>query len=138
MILSQSRPARETPLHRGLPVIIYGVTAQTSIKDVFVGGLLPGIFLVASVMAIGIFYSWKRGIPRHPLRVREAARALADSFWELLLPLLVFGLYFGGIANLQESAAAALLYVLVVETFVKRDLRSDARPRTMMTKNRDR
>ena len=115
-----------------LPVIIYGVTAQTSIKDVFVGGLLPGIFLVVSVMAIGIFYSWKRGIPRHPLRVREAARALADSFWELLLPLLVFGLYFGGIANLQESAAAALLYVLVVETFVKRDLRIRELPRVFL------
>ncbi len=115
-----------------LPVIIYGVTAQTSIKDVFVGGLLPGIFLVVSVMAIGIFYSWKRGIPRHPLRVREAVRALADSFWELLLPLLVFGLYFGGIANLQESAAAALLYVLVVETFVKRDLRIRDLPRVFL------
>jgi tripartite ATP-independent transporter DctM subunit len=106
-----------------LPVIIYGVTAQTSIKDMFVGGLVPGIFLVLSVMTIGIIYSWKRGIPRHAVQVKVALAAFRESFWELLLPLLVFGLYFGGLTSLQESAAAALLYVWFVETFIKRDLR---------------
>jgi tripartite ATP-independent transporter DctM subunit len=115
-----------------LPVIIYGVTAQTSIKDMFVGGLLPGIFLVVSVMAIGIIYSWKRGMPRHRLRLREAVAAFAESFWELLLPLLVFGLYFGGIASLQESAAAALLYVWVVETFIKKDMKVRDLPRIFL------
>jgi C4-dicarboxylate transporter DctM subunit len=115
-----------------LPVIIYGVTAQTSIKDMFVGGLLPGVFLVLSVMAYGIIYSWKHGMPRHPLRIPEAVKALGDSFWELLLPLLVFGLYFGGIASLHESAAAALLYVWVVETFIKRDLKVRDLPRVFL------
>ena len=106
-----------------LPVIIYGVIAQTSIKDMFVGGLLPGLFMVVSVAVIGVVYSWKHDVPRHPLRVREAAAAFRESFWEMLLPLLVFGLYFGGIVSLQESAAAALLYVWIIETFVKKDLR---------------
>ncbi len=115
-----------------LPVIIYGVTAQTSIKDMFVGGLVPGLFLVISVMAIGILYSWKHGMPRHPLRVREALAALKESFWELLLPLIVFGLYFGGITSLQESAAAALLYVWVVETFIKKDARIRDLPRIFL------
>lgn len=115
-----------------LPVIIYGVTAQTSIKDVFVGGLLPGIFLVVSVAAIGVVYSLKLRLPRQRLRVREAAAAFRDSFWELLLPPLVFGLYFGGIASLQESAAAALLYVWIVETFVKKDMKAGELPRIFL------
>jgi C4-dicarboxylate transporter DctM subunit len=106
-----------------LPVIIYGVIAQTSIRDMFVGGLLPGVFLVVSVVAIGIGFSWRRGVPRHPLKVREAAASFGASFWELLLPILVFGLYFGGIVSLQESAAAALVYVWIVETFIKRDVK---------------
>jgi C4-dicarboxylate transporter DctM subunit len=106
-----------------LPVIIYGVIAQTSIKDMFVGGLLPGVFLVVSVVAIGIAFSWQHKVPRYPLKVREAAAALGASFWELLLPVLVFGLYFGGIVSLQESAAAALVYVWIVETFIKRDVK---------------
>jgi len=115
-----------------LPVIIYGVTAGTSIKDMFVGGLLPGAFLVVSVIAVGVFYSWKHGLPRHPLKLREAAAAFRESFWELLLPLLVFGLYFGGIVSLQESAAAALLYVWIVETFVKKDLAIRDMPRIFL------
>jgi C4-dicarboxylate transporter DctM subunit len=115
-----------------LPVIIYGVISQTSIKDMFVGGLVPGVILVVSVMAVGIFYSWKHGMPRHPLRVREAAAALRESCWELLLPLLVFGLYFGGVVSLQESAAAALLYVWIVETFVKKDMKVRDLPRILL------
>jgi C4-dicarboxylate transporter DctM subunit len=106
-----------------LPVIIYGVISQTSIKDMFVGGLLPGAFLVVAVASVGVIYSVRRRIPRHRLRIPEAAAALGRSFWELLLPLIVFGLYFGGILSLQESAAAALLYVWIVETFLKRDLK---------------
>ena len=114
-----------------LPVIIYGVTSQTSIKDMFVGGLGPGAILVVSVMAVGIVYSWRRGMPRHPLKVREAAAALRASAWELALPLLVFGLYFGGLVSLQESAAAALLYVWIVETFIKKEFRARDLPRIM-------
>jgi len=115
-----------------LPVIIYGVTAQTSIKDMFVGGLVPGVFLVVSVMAIGVGYSLKHRIPRQPLRIREAVSAFGSSFWELLLPLLVFGLYFGGIASLQESAAAALLYVWIVETFIKKDIKVRELPKIFL------
>jgi C4-dicarboxylate transporter, DctM subunit len=106
-----------------LPVIIYGVTAQTSIKDMFLGGLLPGLVLVLSVVVIGVVSSVRARVPRHPVQVRQALAAFGESFWELLLPIVVFGLYFGGIANLQESAAAALVYVWIVETFIKRDLK---------------
>ena len=115
-----------------LPVIIYGVTARTSIKDMFVGGLVPGAFLVVSVMAIGVAYSLKHRIPRQRLRIREAVSAFGSSFWELLLPILVFGLYFGGIASLQESAAAALLYVWIVETFVKKDIKVRELPKIFL------
>ena len=115
-----------------LPVIIYGVIAQTSIKDMFVGGLVPGLFLVVSVMAIGIIYSWKRGMPRHALKVRDAVAAFGDSFWEILLPLIIFGLYFGGLTSLQESAAVALLYVWIVETFIKKDMKIRDLPRIFL------
>ncbi len=112
-----------------LPVIIYGVTAQTSIKDMFLGGLLPGLVLVLSVVVIGIVSSVRGKVPRHPLRPGQALKAFGESFWELLLPVVVFGLYFGGVANLQESAAAALVYVLVVEMVIKRDLKPGDLPR---------
>jgi tripartite ATP-independent transporter DctM subunit len=106
-----------------LPVIIYGVTAGVSIRDMFVGGLVPGSVLVLAMILIGIVFSLRAGVRRHPLKLKEAASAFGASVWELLLPALVALLYFGGIANLLESAAFALVYVWMVETFIKRDLR---------------
>ncbi len=114
-----------------LPVIIYGVTAQTSIKDMFLGGLLPGLVLVLSVIVIGIISSVRGKVPRHPLRPGQALKAFGESFWELLLPVVVFGLYFGGVTNLQESAAAALVYVIIVEMVIKRDLKWGDLPRVV-------
>jgi tripartite ATP-independent transporter DctM subunit len=115
-----------------LPVIIYGVISQTSIKDMFVGGIMPGLFLVISVVSVGVIYSWKHRIPRQPFKLREAKAAFGESFWELLLPLIVFGLYFGGIVSLQQSAAAALFYVWIIETFVKRDMKIRDLPRVFL------
>ncbi len=106
-----------------LPVIIYGVTAQISIKDMFIGGLIPGTIMIVSMGIIGIVFSVKYTIRRHPLQFRQAAAAFSRSIWEIMLPVLIAALYFGGITNLQESAAFALIYTWAVETFVKRDLK---------------
>jgi C4-dicarboxylate transporter DctM subunit len=106
-----------------LPVIIYGVTAQVSIKDMFVGGLIPGTLLVASMGIIGILFSANHKIKRIPVQFKQAASALGRSSWEIMLPVLIALLYFGGITNLQESAAFALIYTWAVETFIKKDLK---------------
>ncbi len=106
-----------------LPVIIYGVVAQTSIKDMFVGGIIPGAVLALALAAAGVVFSVKRKVPRHPFRFKQAFSFFGKSIWELLLPLVILVFYFGGITNLQESAAVAVLYVFVVETFIKRDLK---------------
>jgi C4-dicarboxylate transporter DctM subunit len=106
-----------------LPVIIYGVTAQVSIKDMFVGGLIPGAALVLAMGIIGILFSVKCKIKRHPVQFGQAASAFGRSLWEIMLPVLIAVLYFGGITNLQESAAFALIYTWAVETFVKKDLK---------------
>jgi C4-dicarboxylate transporter, DctM subunit len=106
-----------------LPVIIYGVTAQTSIRDMFVGGIIPGLILVLSVAGIGVVYSIRKKIPRPPFQPGQAIVSLGQSAWELILPVGVFGLYFGGITNLQESAALAVLYTAFVEIVIKQDLR---------------
>jgi C4-dicarboxylate transporter DctM subunit len=106
-----------------LPVIIYGVIAQTSIKDMFIGGLVPGAVLALALAAAGVLFSVKRKVPRHPFQPKTALRFFGKSVWELLLPLVILVFYFGGITNLQESAAVAVLYALVVETLLKRDLK---------------
>jgi C4-dicarboxylate transporter DctM subunit len=114
-----------------LPVIIYGVIAQTSIKDMFIGGLVPGMVLALALAVAGVVFSVKRKVPRHPFQPRQALRSFGGAVWELLLPLVILVFYFGGITNLQESAAVAVLYVLVVETLVKRDLKFRDLPKVL-------
>ncbi|HSQ34551.1 MAG TPA: TRAP transporter large permease subunit, partial [Candidatus Binatia bacterium] len=90
-----------------LPVIIYGVTAQISIKDMFIGGIIPGIVMVLTMIGFGIWYALKKKVAREHFVLREAGAAIRESFWEILLPVIVVFGFFGGITTLVESAAIA-------------------------------
>ena len=106
-----------------LPVILYGVVSMTNIKQMFVGGILPGLFLVFSIGAIGVWRARKDRIPRTPLDLREALPALWKSLGEILLPVLILVLFLKGITTLVETGAVAVLYALVLEVVVHRDLK---------------
>jgi C4-dicarboxylate transporter DctM subunit len=105
-----------------LPVILYGVTAQTPIDSLFIGALGPGLLLLALVAAWGVRQGIRSEAGRAPFRLREAAAAVWEAKWELALPLVVFIGYFGGFATMVEAAALTVLYALVIECFVYRDL----------------
>jgi C4-dicarboxylate transporter DctM subunit len=106
-----------------LPVIIYGVTAQASIKDMFIGGIVPGILMVLAMILFGIFYAKNKSIVRERFALKEAFAAVKGSFWEILLPVLIVWGYFGGITTLVESAAVAVIYAIAVEVFINRDIK---------------
>lgn len=106
-----------------LPLILYGIVAQVPIRDLFLGGLLPGALLVALVAAWGAREGWRTGAGRHAFTARAAAEALWAAKWELALPLLVLVAIFGGFATLVEASALAAAYALVIQVLVYRDLR---------------
>jgi C4-dicarboxylate transporter DctM subunit len=102
-----------------LPVILYGVTAQISIKDMFLGGVLPGLILVAGMVTFGIVYAVRHRVERHHFRFREALPAFRESIWEILMPLVVFVGYFGVGTALVWRFAVAVVFLLVVEVLVR-------------------
>ncbi|MCK4942368.1 MAG: TRAP transporter large permease subunit, partial [Candidatus Aminicenantes bacterium] len=106
-----------------LPIIIYGVTAQISIKDMFLGGIIPGVLMVMALMVFGIIFAVRNKVEREPFKIREALSSIKESIWEILLPLVVLVSFFGGLTTLVESAAIAVIYVLVIEVFVNRDIK---------------
>ncbi len=106
-----------------LPVILYGVYAQTPIDRLFLGGLLPGTLLVLLVALWCMDRGKVGGAAATPFRAAELASAVWDAKWELLLPVVVLAGIFGGFATLVEAAALTVLYAFIVETFVYRDLR---------------
>lgn len=105
-----------------LPLILYGVIAETRIDHLFLAGILPGLLMLTLLGA----YSIKKGAasrgPRKPLPAGERRRALRAAAWELPLPVIVLGGIYGGFFVVGEAAAVTALYVLIVEVCVHRDI----------------
>nr|WP_303933386.1 TRAP transporter large permease subunit [Treponema denticola] len=104
-----------------LAVIVYGATnfMTVNIFDLFKGAILPGALLALSMMVIGIIKD------KSSKRIRFSREALFQSlkagFFELLLPILIAIVYFGGYFTLFETAAFTVLYSFVLEVFIRKD-----------------
>ena len=105
-----------------LPVILYAVVAHVPILDLFKAGIAPGILMVAAVCVFGIWEGSGSTVSRRPFDKREAAAALWESKWEILLPVITLAALFGGFCTLLEAAAITAVYALVIETVIYRDL----------------
>ncbi len=106
-----------------LPLMLYGIVSQkASIEDLFIGGLLPGLLMLALLAALGIREGIVTRAQRTPFRADEALASIWQAKWELLLPVFVVGMYVGGVATLVESAPVAALYAVIVQRYVTRDL----------------
>lgn len=105
-----------------LPIILYGVIAQVSIKDMFFGGVIPGVLMVVALSVFGIIIAVKQKIPRIVFQPGEVWRTFKDSFWEILLPVIIMISYFGGITTVVETGAVAVIYSLFAEMVIHRDI----------------
>jgi tripartite ATP-independent transporter DctM subunit len=107
-----------------LPVILYAYYAELQLDHLFLGGLLPGLLLIVVVAAWGAWRGWHRGAARTPFQLRELVPALWLAKWEVALPFIILGGIFSGLATLVEAAALTVVYALVVETLLFRELRT--------------
>ncbi len=108
-----------------LPLVLYGVISQTSVEDLFIAGLIPGILRIV----LNLFYTTYTGrklIKREKFSLAEVKKSLREIIWELPLPFLIIGGIFAGLFSAGEAAAIAAAYVLVVEVFIKRDIKIKA------------
>jgi C4-dicarboxylate transporter DctM subunit len=107
-----------------LPLILYGIIAGQSIDKLFVAGILPGL-LMLFLLALwcireGRFLHRRTERPRFNLR--EMGAALRESIWEMPLPVIVLGGVYSGFFAVSEAAVVTVLYVLVVEVVIYRDI----------------
>lgn len=105
-----------------LPLILYAIVAKVPIEQIFLGGILPGVLLVALTAALGIFQGQIQAVERPRFAWREAGAAVWAAKWELLLPAVALAAMFGGFCTTLEAAALTAFYAFAVETFVYRDL----------------
>jgi tripartite ATP-independent transporter DctM subunit len=105
-----------------LPVILYAIIAKVGIRDMFVGGLIPGVLLIALTAAWGIWAGRGANVNRPAFNLREARQAVWAAKWELALPIISVGALFSGWATPVEAAAVTAAYAFVVEVIIHRDL----------------
>ena len=98
-----------------LPMIIYGVSAEASIGDLFLGGVIPGLLMAVALMIMVRAIAIRRNLPRVPFPSgRDVWLAFKGAFWALLCPVVLFGGMMSGYFTATESAAVAAFYALVV------------------------
>jgi len=106
-----------------IPMVLYGVTTNTSIKDLFIAGIVPGILLGGAFMLTSYIFARREN---HPVDERfEIARlgqALKGAFIPLLIPVLVVGGLIGGFVTPTEAAALGVAAALAFGWVVQRDL----------------
>jgi tripartite ATP-independent transporter DctM subunit len=105
-----------------LPLILVGAMAQINVFHMFLGGLIPGLVLVAAVIAFGIIASIKIKIPVEPFNPQRALRSLKGSVLEILLPFFLVISYFTGFLSLVEAGGVAVLYIFITEVLIHRDI----------------
>jgi tripartite ATP-independent transporter DctM subunit len=115
-------------------LIIYGYIADVSIGRLFIGGVVPGILIAVSLMAVTSIIARSRGyrpIRQHFVGRAELGRAFRDALWALSIPVfIVVGIRYG-IFTPTEAGAITVLYTILVGRFAYRSLRVADLPRVM-------
>ncbi len=106
-----------------IPMVLYGVVADTSIGFLFIGGILPGLLLAAGQAAVVAVMARVRDFPVEPApTLREAVRISVDAFPVLTLPAILLGGIYSGAVTPTEAAAVAAFCALLLAVFWYRTL----------------
>jgi len=105
-----------------LPIILFGLVSGTSIDNLFIAGLLPGLLIVVLISLYSMRTSITQRIPRHAFSWRELALASRGMIWELPLSIIVIGGIYSGVFTATETAAVTAFYAFIVEVFIYKDL----------------
>ena len=114
-----------------LPLIIYAIVAKVRIDQLFIAGILPGLLLVSLLSAFSVYKSIKAKVPQTEFKAHNLIKALKESLWELPLPFVVLGGIYSGFFAISEAAAISVVYVLLVEVVIYRDIRYKNLPAIM-------
>lgn len=104
-------------------MIIYGVISGTSIGELFIAGIGPGLLILAMFSAYCIVYAIINKVPTEPKASwKERLVSVQEALWPLGFPVIIVGGIYGGIFSPTEAAAACVLYAVILEFIVFRSL----------------
>ena len=106
-----------------IPMILYAVMAETSVVQMFVAGIVPGLLGGFGLMGMAYWFARRYNLPIEErfqwARVRKTFR---EAFWAFTLPVIILGAIFGGVVTATEGAALAVVAALFIGLVVYREL----------------
>ncbi|HOV37257.1 MAG TPA: TRAP transporter large permease subunit [Spirochaetales bacterium] len=109
-----------------IPMVTYGVVTNTSIGDLFIAGLIPGLLLALSLIGVVIWKAHTLNLPRGAKSsLANLWKTGRDAFLALMMPIIILGGIYGGIFTPTEAAAVATVYAFIVGVFVFREINLD-------------
>ena len=105
-------------------MIVYGVTAEVSIAQLFMAGVVPGLMLGGMMIAQTYIGAKRLGFKATtPEPWSDRVKKFFRAFWALLIVVVVIGGIYGGIFTPTEAAAASAIYALIISLFVYKDIK---------------
>lgn len=107
-----------------IAMIIYGVISGTSISELFIAGVGPGLLILALFSAYCVIYATINKIPTEPkANWGERWSSIKRAIWPLGFPAIIVGGIYGGIFSPTEAASVCVLYAIILEVVVFRSLK---------------
>lgn len=109
------------------PMVLYGVTCNQSVGDLFMAGLGPALVVGGVLMIINYVYCKKYGLRGEShFNLREFVKSLWDAKWAMIMPVIILGGIYGGFFTATEAAVVAAVYGIIVGLFIHRELKLSA------------
>jgi tripartite ATP-independent transporter DctM subunit len=106
-----------------IPMILYAVMAETSVVQLFVAGIVPGLIGGFGLMGMAYYFARRYNLPREEaFSWKRVAKTAREALWAFLLPIIILGGIFGGVVTATEGAALAVVAALFVGLFIYREL----------------
>jgi tripartite ATP-independent transporter DctM subunit len=107
-----------------IPMILYGVSAEVSIGELFIAGFGPGLLIGIALMIFVLIYARIKGYGKNDHVGRLTIFTAAKQAWlALLMPVIILGGIYGGVFTPTEASVVAVFYALILGVFVYRETR---------------
>ncbi|MDO9145942.1 TRAP transporter large permease [Rhodoferax sp.] len=107
-----------------IPLILYGVSAEVSIGELFIAGFGPGLFISGALMLFVWAYCKYKGWGKCDGDGRlSVGKATWKAGWALLMPVIILGGIYGGVFTPTEASAVAVFYALIVGLVIYREIK---------------
>ena len=104
-----------------IPLILYGIMTQTSIGDLFIAGIGPALLLTILMLGYAMLQNFSHR--ESSWNLNYILTSLKKGIWALLMPIIILGGIYTGYFTATESAAVAVVYSIIVETFIHKEMK---------------